>query len=114
MNLSSLATRVDSSAADGNDYTVNFITPDTEQTYVIEMSAGTLSNIEGYLSETADATITIDRKDLDTVIMGQATLIEQLQEGVGRVEGNGQVLQLLASVLTIFSPGFEILPGTLL
>ena len=109
-----VATRVDSSAADGNDYTVNFITPDTEQTYVIEMSAGTLSNIEGYLSETADATITIDRKDLDTVIMGQATLIEQLQEGVGRVEGNGQVLQLLASVLTIFSPGFEILPGTLL
>jgi alkyl sulfatase BDS1-like metallo-beta-lactamase superfamily hydrolase len=109
-----MATRIDSLAADGNDYILNFVTPDIEQNFVIEMSSGTLSNIEGYLSENADATITINRSDLNLVIMGQATLAEQLQAGVGSIEGDSEVLQSLASVLTVFSSGFEILPGTLL
>lgn len=109
----SVGTRVDSSLADGNDYIVNFITPDTDQIFVIEMSSGTLSNIEGYLSDEADATITINRTDLDTVIMGQATLSEQLQNDLGSLEGDASVLLSMAAVLTVFSPGFEVLPGTL-
>ncbi|MED5412350.1 MAG: alkyl sulfatase dimerization domain-containing protein [Pseudomonadota bacterium] len=109
----SVATRVDSSLADGNDYIVNFITPDTDQTFVIEMSSGTLSNIEGYLSDEADAVITINRTDLDTVLMGQATLMEQLQNGLGSIEGDASVLLSMAAVLTVFNPGFEVLPGTL-
>jgi alkyl sulfatase BDS1-like metallo-beta-lactamase superfamily hydrolase len=108
-----MATRVDSAAADGNNYTLNFVTPDTNQQFVIEMSSGTLSNIEGYLSEVADAKITIDREDLEAVIMGQATLEEQLLAGSAIAEGNVQILQSLSSVLINFSPGFEILPGTL-
>jgi len=108
-----VATRVDSALADGNDYIVNFITPDTGQTFVIEMSSGTLSNIEGFLAEDPDATITINRTDLNTVIMGQATLPEQLQNGIGSIEGDASVLLSLASVLTVFDPGFEVMPGTL-
>ena len=108
----SVATRVDSSRADGNDYVINFITPDTEQTFVVEMSGGTLSNIEGYLSNNPDATVTMDRTDLDAVIMGQATLAEQLQDGYGTLQGDASVLLSLASVLIDFQTGFEILPGT--
>jgi len=108
----SVATRVDSSRADGNDYVINFITPDTEQTFVVEMSGGTLSNIEGYLSNNPDATVTMDRTDLDVVIMGQATLAEQLQDGYGTLQGDASVLLSLASVLIDFQTGFEILPGT--
>jgi len=108
-----MATRVDSAAADGNNYTLNFVTPDTNQQFVIEMSSGTLSNIEGYLSEVADAKITIDREDLEAVIMGQATLEDQLLSGSAIAEGDVQILQSLSSVLINFSPGFEILPGTL-
>jgi len=108
-----VATRVDSALADGNDYIVNFITPDTGQTFVIEMSSGTLINIEGFLAEDPDATITINRTDLNTVIMGQATLPEQLQNGIGSIEGDASVLLSLASVLTVFDPGFEVMPGTL-
>ena len=109
----SVATRVDSSRADGNDYVINFITPDTEQTFVVEMSGGTLSNIEGYLSNNPDATVTMDRTDLDAVIMGQATLAEQLQDGYGTLQGDASVLLSLASVLIDFQTGFEILPGTM-
>jgi len=107
-----VATRVDSSLADGVQFILNFITPDTGQNFVIEMSGGTLTNIEGYLSDKADASITMNRADLDSVIMGQATLASLLQSGIGSLEGNQRVLFQLASVLIEFSPGFEVIEGT--
>ncbi|MDA1369317.1 MAG: MBL fold metallo-hydrolase [Proteobacteria bacterium] len=107
-----VATRVDSSRADAMQFLINFVTPDTGQSFVIEMSGGTLTNIEGYLADNADATVTMNRTNLDTVIMGQATLVSQLQAGIGSIEGNQGVLLQLASVLVEFSPGFEVMPGT--
>ena len=108
-----VATRVDSKLADGTQFTMNFITPDTGQNFVIEMSGGTLSNIEGYLAADPDVTVTMNRSDLETVIMGQGTLASQLQAGVGTVVGDAGVLLQLVSVLVEFSPGFEVMPGTL-
>lgn len=107
-----VATRVDSGLADGTDFTINFSSPDTQQNFVVEMSGGTLSNIEGYLSDDADVTITMNRSDLETVIMGQETLGSQLQAGVGTVTGNQAVLLQLASVLVTFESSFEVMPGT--
>jgi len=107
-----LATRVDSRLADEMNFTINFISPDTDQQFVIEMSGATLSNIEGYLSENPDVTITMNRSDLDPVIMGQATLAQQLQSGVGEVQGNQAVLLQLAASLVQFTSGFEVMPGT--
>jgi len=109
-----MATRVDSERADGMEFVLNFITPDNEQQFVIELSGGTLSNIQGYQASAPDATITMDRADLETVIMGRATLIEQLQSGNGFVEGDTSVLSQLASVLVSFNAGFEVLPGTVI
>ena len=107
-----VGTRVDSAAADGLRFTLNFITPDTGESYVIEMSSATLTNIRGYLAENADATIRMNRSDLDAVITGQATLGQQLTAGNGLLEGDARVLQQLNSVLINFDPGFEIMPGT--
>ena len=45
--------------------------------------------------------------------MGRASLADQLQSGVGSVDGNAAVLEQLASVLVSFNAGFEVLPGTL-
>jgi alkyl sulfatase BDS1-like metallo-beta-lactamase superfamily hydrolase len=107
-----VATRVDSGLADGTDFTINFSSPDTQQNFVVEMSGGTLTNIEGYLSDDADVTITMNRSDLETVIMGQETLASQLQAGVGMVTGNQAVLLELSSVLVTFNSSFEVMPGT--
>ena len=107
-----VATRVDSGLADGTDFTINFSSPDTQQNFVVEMSGGTLTNIEGYLSDDADVTITMNRSDLETVIMGQETLASQLQAGVGMVTGNQAVLLQLSSVLVTFNSSFEVMPGT--
>ena len=108
----SIAVRVDSALADGNSYTINFLTPDTNQRFVVEMSGGTLSNIEGYLAENPDLTISVNRDDLNTVIMKQISLAELLRSGVGSYEGDLSLLDSLDAVLADFAPGFEILPGT--
>ncbi|HBX38770.1 MAG TPA: hypothetical protein DEG76_16440 [Pseudohongiella sp.] len=107
-----MATRVDSQRADGMAFIINFVTPDTGETFVIEMRSGTLTAITGYQSDAADATIRLDRSILDQVIMGQTTLAAQLTSGAGEVEGDIGVLQQLASVLVEFDPVFEIMPGT--
>lgn len=107
-----VATRVDSNRADGLSFTINFSTPDTNQNFVVEMSHGTLSNIEGFLSPDPDVSISMNRSDLNTVIMGELTLAEALQSGVGTVQGDIAVLQQLANVLVDFEPGFEVMPGT--
>jgi alkyl sulfatase BDS1-like metallo-beta-lactamase superfamily hydrolase len=107
-----MATRVDSQRADGMAFIINFVTPDTGETYVIEMRSGTLTAISGYQSDAANATIRLDRSLLDQVIMGQTTLAAQLTSGAGEVEGDIGVLQQLASVLVEFDPVFEIMPGT--
>jgi alkyl sulfatase BDS1-like metallo-beta-lactamase superfamily hydrolase len=107
-----VATRVDSQQAEGLQFVINFLTPDTGETLVVEMSNGTLTNIVGYQSNNADATISINRSDLVSVIAGQATLASQLMAGRGQVSGNQAVLQHLASVLVEFDPAFEIMPGT--
>lgn len=107
-----VATRVDSPLADGMAFIINFSTPDNGEQFVIEMRGGTLTNIAGYSSAQADASITMNRSDLEQVIMGQATLASQLGAGRGQVQGNVGVLQQLASVLVEFDPVFEIMPGT--
>lgn len=108
----SVAIRVDSERADGLDFTMNFLTPDTGQQFVVELSGGTLTNIEGFQAETPDVTVSIDREQLNEVIMGNTTLEELLQSGQGSIQGDAGVLAELSSVLVNFAPGFEILPGT--
>ncbi len=107
-----VAIRVDSNKADALKFTLNFLTPDNAEKFVVEMSGGTLTSLPGYQSPRPDATMTINRTDLENVIMGQTTLAEQVQKGVAKVDGNVGVLMQLASVLVNFDPQFEIMPGT--
>ena len=47
-----VAIRVDPGKADGINFKLNFITPDTGEKLVVEMSNGTLTNIVGYTRRT--------------------------------------------------------------
>ena len=108
----SVAIRVDSQRADGMNFTLNFLTPDNGERFVVEMSGATLSHIQGFQAESPDATVSIERERLNQVIMGNTTLEALLQSGQGSLSGNADVLTQLNSVLVNFAPGFEILPGT--
>jgi alkyl sulfatase BDS1-like metallo-beta-lactamase superfamily hydrolase len=110
--LDFLGIRVDSRKAEGMEFRINLVTPDNGGKFVVEMSNGTLTNIEGFQAGDADLTVTIDRSDLETIMMGKATFDDQIGAGKARLEGNREVYEQLKSTLVQFSPSFELLPGT--
>lgn len=110
--LDFLGIRLDSAAAEGIEFTVNLITPDTGQQYVVELSNATLTNLEGFLADDPDLTLTISRADLEDAMTGARPLAQQLADGTAQAEGDVGVLKRLASLLVHFELGFEIMPGT--
>jgi alkyl sulfatase BDS1-like metallo-beta-lactamase superfamily hydrolase len=110
--LDFLGILMDSGKADGMEFTINLVTPDNGEQFVIELSNNTLTNIEGYQAENVDLTLTITRLGLAQVITGAKSLADQIADGTAQAEGNVDVLQQLASTFVRFELGFEILPGT--
>lgn len=108
----SVAIRVDSARADGMRWVLNMQTPDTGERFVVEMSGATLTCIEGYAAEAPDAAMVIQRRDLERVISGRSSLLDEIDAGRARLTGERQVLVDLESTLVRFEPNFEILPGT--
>jgi alkyl sulfatase BDS1-like metallo-beta-lactamase superfamily hydrolase len=110
--LDFLGILMDSRKTNGMAFTINLITPDNGEKYVLELSNDTLTNIEGYQAEDADLTLTITRLGLGKVIAGIKSLKDQIADGDAKADGDLGVLQQLASTMVRFEPGFEILPGT--
>jgi alkyl sulfatase BDS1-like metallo-beta-lactamase superfamily hydrolase len=104
--------RMDSRAVEGFEFTANLITPDNGEKYVVELSNSTLTNTEGFQAENPDLAITINRSDLELVMMGLKTLRAQIDDGTAKAEGDVSILEKLASAMVVFNPRFEILPGT--
>lgn len=111
--LDFLGVRVDSKKAEGMHFTMNLILPDINEKYIVEMNNATLTNISGFLLPNPDLAITIDRKDLNLIMMGVKTFDDLIASGAVKVVGDVKILDKLASVLDQFEIGFEILPGTL-
>ena len=110
--LDFIGIRMDSRKAEGMEFTINLITPDNGEKFLIELSNATLNNIEGFLADDPDLSITINRSDLEAVMAGAKTLKAQIADGRAKVEGKTEILDQLASTLVVFDPRFEILPGT--
>jgi alkyl sulfatase BDS1-like metallo-beta-lactamase superfamily hydrolase len=110
--LDFLGIRMDSKKAENMEFTINLMTPDNGEKFVVELSNFPLTNIQGQQAEDADLTIIIDRSDLESTMMGVAPFAEQIESGKARLEGNKAAFDQLVSTLVSFELGFEILPGT--
>ncbi len=110
--LDFLGVRLDSEKAGDRAFTINMITPDNEEKFVIELSNGTLTNLEGYLADDPDLTLVVNRSDLEQVMMGAVTMDEQIEAGKVALAGDTGIIDDLKEMLVQFDLGFEILPGT--
>ena len=110
--LDFLGIRLDSKKAEGKQFKINLVTPDNKEKFVIELSNGTLTNIEGFQADDADLTVTIDRKDLEKTMMGAVSFDDQIASGKAKLKGNRDVYEQLKTMLVHFDLGFEIMPGT--
>lgn len=110
--LDLLGIRIDPERAQDASFTINLITPDTDERFVVELSNGTLTNLEGFLAEDPDLTVTLNRSGIERAMLGTAPLQEQIADGTAEVDGDPGVLETLAGMLVHFVPTFEIMPGT--
>ena len=110
--LNFLGIKMDSRKAEGMRFTINLITPDNGEKFIVEMENATLTNIQGFLAEKPDLTLTINRSDLEKTMAGEKPLEDQIADGIAEAEGDLSVLKKLASTMVEFDPRFEILPGT--
>jgi alkyl sulfatase BDS1-like metallo-beta-lactamase superfamily hydrolase len=110
--LDFIGVRMDSRLADDLAFTINLITPDNGEKFAIELSNATFTNIEGFLNEDPDLSITINRTDLENIMMGKKSFLASIEDGTATAEGNVEILTQLAQTLVNFEVGFEILPGT--
>ena len=110
--LNFLAIRMDSRKAEGLRFTINLITPDNGEKFLVELENATLTNIQGFLADKPDLTLTINRSDLEQTMMGAKTLEDQIKDGTAKVEGDASILAKLAATMVDFDPRFEVLPGT--
>lgn len=110
--LDFLGIRLDPTKAGDAAWVINLVTPDNGEKFVVELSNGTLTNLEGYLAEAPDLTITIDRARLEEAMTGERPLLDLVVAGDARLDGDATILQALAGMLVHFELGFEIMPGT--
>ncbi len=112
MFLNFLGIRMDSRKAEGLRFTINLVTPDNGEKFIVELENATLTNIEGFLSDKPDLTLVINRSDLERTMIGDVKLEDQIADGTANVEGDVGVLKQLGATMVDFDPLFEVLPGT--
>lgn len=110
--LDFLGISMDPKKAEALKFTMNLVTPDNGERFAVELSNATLTNIPGYQVPKPDLTVTIDRAQLNQVMMGQASFPDLVKAGKAKVDGNAQLLAQLGGLMVTFTPDFEILPGT--
>ncbi len=103
---------MDSKKAEGLEFSINLITPDNGEKFAIELSNATLTNVEGFLHEDPDLTVTINRSDLENIMMGKKSFAASIEDGTAKAEGNIDIISQIAKTLVTFEIGFEVIPGT--
>jgi alkyl sulfatase BDS1-like metallo-beta-lactamase superfamily hydrolase len=90
----------------------NLVTPDNGETHVVELSNATLTTLRGFGAPDPDLTITVNRSDLNGVMMGITTFDALIAAGKARFDGDRAGFDALLATLVRFTPNFEIFPGT--
>jgi len=110
--LNFLGIRMNSTKAEGMRFTINLITPDNGEKFLVEMENATLTNIQGFLAPKPDLTLTIKRSDLEKTMMGAKSREAQFADGTAKAAGDVGVLKQLASMMVDSDPRFPIMSGT--
>jgi alkyl sulfatase BDS1-like metallo-beta-lactamase superfamily hydrolase len=110
--LDFLGISMDPKRSEGMELTINLVLPDIGEKYLVELRNATLTNIEGVQSPQPDLTLTMDRADLNRVMLGIATFDSLGQEGKARFDGDRTAIYKLRDLMVTFTPDFEFIPGS--
>ncbi|WP_371365709.1 alkyl/aryl-sulfatase [Pseudomonas sp. QL9] len=103
-----LGVRLNAGKAEGEDFAINLVLPDLKQQYLLELKNSHLNNIQGVQSDKAGQTVTIDRVDLNRLLLKQVNPVVLIAEGKLKSSGNPLLLPKLFGMLDDFDFWFDI------
>jgi alkyl sulfatase BDS1-like metallo-beta-lactamase superfamily hydrolase len=103
-----LGVRLNTEKALDHSFKINFIFPDRDELFLVELSNAHLNNIENIQHEFADLTVTVNRTDLDFLLLKQQSLDQLVESGKMQLKGNGKVLGQLLMMMDSFPFWFNI------
>ncbi|WP_315809017.1 alkyl/aryl-sulfatase [Pseudomonas sp. C9-3] len=103
-----LGVRMNAQKAEGEDFSINLVLPDKNEQYLLELKNSHLNNIKGVQSESAGQTVTIDRADLNRLMLKEVSPVRLVFEGKLKSSGNPLLLAKLFGMLDDFDFWFDI------
>ncbi|MGI9531679.1 alkyl/aryl-sulfatase [Lutimonas sp.] len=95
--------QLDAEKAKGKKITVNYVFPDIDQEYTIFLENSVLNYWSDYQDPDADATITVNKSDMNRIISGSLDAKTAMSNGVIKFEGSKLDYYELNKCLTDFS-----------
>ena len=100
--------RLNGPKAEGKRIAINWNFSDTKQQYVLNLENSALTYQANKQAKDADATLTLTRATLDTILMRKTTFPEAVQKGLVKIDGQPMKLLELFGLFENFNPMFEI------
>jgi alkyl sulfatase BDS1-like metallo-beta-lactamase superfamily hydrolase len=103
-----LGVRLNGERAEGRRLVINWVFPDVDRRFVLNLEHSALTALADRHSDRADATVTLDRAVLTRVILRETTLADALQQGRVAVAGDAARVVELMSLLDDFPLMFNV------
>jgi len=103
-----LGVRLNTEKALAHQFKINFIFPDRDEKFLLELKNAHLNNIKDVQTPHPDLTVTINRSDLDKMLLKQKTFLELVESGQLELAGNGQLFGQLLLMMDDFPFWFNI------
>ena len=100
--------RLNGDRAAGKSITFNFVMTDTNENYVVGVENSALHYSKGKTSDSADASVTMTRADLNEVMMGNTSMEKLVMAGKAKITGSTPKLGEFVSWLDNFDFWFNI------
>ncbi|MBC8749508.1 MULTISPECIES: alkyl/aryl-sulfatase [Paraburkholderia] len=108
MFLDYLGIRLNGDRASGKTASFNLMLSDTKENYVLGVENSALNYSKGKTSNTADASVTMTRANLNDIMMGKTNMQKLVMAGNAKIDGNSQKLGEFISWLDTFDFWFNI------
>jgi alkyl sulfatase BDS1-like metallo-beta-lactamase superfamily hydrolase len=108
--LDFMAVKVDAIKAQHVPFTLNINVPDIKEVHFVEMSNGNLNNALVTKARKADATLHINKADINQMLLGKTTFKALMEAGMAGIDGDASVMEKLFSVMVEFDDSFEVVP----
>jgi linear primary-alkylsulfatase len=103
-----LGVRLNGDKAEGRRIVINWVFPDLDQRYVMNLENCALTCLADRRSDAPDATVTLERAALNRLVLREVAFADAVERGLARVDGDAAKVADFFALLDDFSLMFEV------